>query len=508
MTAAATGPGQPRVRRNEWKALTPPALGSWAPTLSVSVIVPAWNAGTLLPTVLAGLAAQSYPAHLLEVLVVDDGPEPLTLPEVRPERTRLLGVEEGWGRANACHLGALAAEGDVLHWYDADMLAERFEVEAQLRWHHLVDHAVPLGNRLFVDPAPVLAAGPAAVRDAVAADRVAAYFPEEGRQPHTWTEDLYARTDDLAQLGWFAVRAHVGMSGSVRRDLYLESGGMDRGLRLGEDTALGVRLGEVGAVFVPDRESMSWHLGLSNVMRRHETVNEYNGPYLAERSPVLRAQRFPGHTYEVPYLEVVLDSRGHEAADVTATVDSVLAGTLHDVEVLLLGDWSSLTEERHAVLDDGSLPTRIVHTTYAREPRVRLLEELPGGSEVRERPRAPFRLTLPGAAYAPRRATLERVLLHLEHTHDGLRLLRLKDGSVARVERTAAYERARRVAAPGEDLDAVVAEIAGVEELSGPAAGFGKSAKVRPRIYPRTGGTPVSSDEAWARIDKALSIRT
>lgn len=497
--------GQHRVRRNDWGTLPVPALGAWEPTLSVSVVVPAWDAGALLPFVLAGLAAQSYPDHLLEVVVVDDGPTPLTLPEVSPERTRIVPAGAGgagWGRANACHVGALAAEGDVLHWYDADMLAERCEVEAQARWHHLIDHAVPLGNRLFVDPAPLLGVDPAEVRTAVQQDRVSAYFPVDGRQPHTWTEELYARTDDLRALGWFAVRAHVGMTGSVRRDLYLESGGMDRRLRLGEDTALGVRLGEVGAVFVPDRESMSWHLGLSNVMRRAELVNAYNSPFLAERSPVLRAQRRPGHTYAVPYLEVVLDSRGHEAADVVAVVDSVLAGTLHDVSVTLLGDWSTLTDDRVAVLDDPTLPTRVVHTTYAGEPRVRLLEQLPPGLSG-----SPFRLTLPGPAFAPRRTTLERLLLHLEHTHDGLRLLHLKDGTTARLERTAAYARATRVAAPGDDLDAVVDAVAGVEELSGPQVGFGPSAKVRPPIYPRTGGPAVSSAEAWERVDQALASR-
>ena len=151
---------QPRVRRNDWGTLTVPPLGGWEPTLSVSVVIPAYRAERLLPSVLAGLAAQSYPAHLLEVVVVDDDPAgpagPLVLPEVRPERTRVVPVESGWGRANACHTGALASDGDVLHWLDSDMLVEREQVEAQLRWHHLVDHAVVLGHKWFVDPEPVL----------------------------------------------------------------------------------------------------------------------------------------------------------------------------------------------------------------------------------------------------------------------------------------------------------------------------------------------------------------
>ena len=63
---------QPRVRRNDWGSLTVPDLGAWEPALSVSVVIPAYDAGRLLPTVLAGLAAQSYPAHLLEVVVANE----------------------------------------------------------------------------------------------------------------------------------------------------------------------------------------------------------------------------------------------------------------------------------------------------------------------------------------------------------------------------------------------------------------------------------------------------
>jgi hypothetical protein len=493
---------QPRVRRNEWQTLHPPALDSWTPTLPVSVVVPAYDAGRLLPSVLAGLAAQTYPAHLLEVVVVDDGPGGLVLPEVRPERTRVVPVTDGWGRANACHTGALAAEGDVLHWLDADMLTERHEVEAQARWHHLVDHAVVLGDKWFVDPAPVLALTPAALRETVARDGVAALLAGLDRQPHAWVEEIYERTDRLRLAGWNALRTHAGATASVRRDLYLESGGLDTTLRLGEDIALGARLGATGAVFVPDAEALSWHLGHTHVMARRDQVNAYNDPFLADAAPVLRAKRHPGRTYREPYLEVVLDTRGRPAEAVTATVDAVLASTLHDLTVTLLGDWSALHDERAAVLDEATLPTRVVRTTYAGDPRVTLVEHLPDA-----RPRAAFRLLLPGADFAPRPPALEKALLHLEHTHDGLRLVDLPDGTQVRIERTAAFARARRVAEPGEDLDAVVADLAGSQRMKGPRAGFGPSERVRPRSYPRTGGPPVDPDEAWVRIEKALEGR-
>ena len=352
--------GQPRVRRNEWHTLAPPALDTWTPTLSVSVVVPAYGARRFLPAVLAGLVAQTYPAHLLEVVVVDDGPDELCLPELRPEGTRVVRVEQGWGRANACHTGALGADGDVLHWLDADMVAERHEVEAQTRWHHLVDHAVVLGDKWFVDPGPVLALTPDQVRDTVARDGLGALYAPEQRQSHDWVEEIFSRTDRLRLAGWNALRTHTGATASVRRDLYLDSGGLDPTLRLGEDIALGARLGATGAVFVPDAEALSWHLGQTHVMSRRDEINAYNDPFLADAAPVLRAKRHPGRTYREPYLEVVLDTRGHPSAAVTATVDAVLASSLHDLTVTLLGDWSTLHDERAAVLDDDTLPARLV----------------------------------------------------------------------------------------------------------------------------------------------------
>ena len=103
---------QPVVRRNEWDVLTPPAIGAWTPTRTVTVVVPAYNSHRTLPHVLAGLAAQTYPAHLMEVVVSDDGSTPpVVLPEVVPDHTRVVRVEEGWGCAGACEVAGPGERG-------------------------------------------------------------------------------------------------------------------------------------------------------------------------------------------------------------------------------------------------------------------------------------------------------------------------------------------------------------------------------------------------------------
>ena len=463
--------------------------------MSVTVVVPTFNYQRTLPYVLAGLAAQSYPSHLLEVVVVDDQSSPAQeLPEVRPENTRLIRVEDGWGRANACHLGALAAEGDVLHWYDADMLAFREEVEAHARWHHLIDYAVPGGDKCFVDPGTLFDLEPAVVRDRVAAGGAGDLFPGQEPELHQWVEDYWARTDDLRTAGPRAQRFHIGMTGSVTRALYFDSEGFAPTLRLGEDMALGHELAQAGGVFVVDRQARSWHLGRSQVLRRSEEVNRYNDPYLADLVPAMRPKRNKhGRAYQVPYLEVVVPAG---AADETMhVVDSLLDGDVPDLRVVVVGPWGSVHEERVQPVEDPVLETRLVHRSYVHEPRVRLVESVPSSTD------AEFVLTLPDTSLAPLSMTLSSLLDDLERTHHGARVLAYPSGGSARLERTSAVARVARL---GESSQTLMEEAFGVKSYVATSVGF---VPVATRLVERfTLGVrpPMDPAKSEARLMKAL----
>ena len=491
-------PRQPVVRHNDWSVLAAPALGEWQPTRTVTMVVPAFNYSRTLPYVLAALAAQSYPQHLLEVVVVDDGSTPpLELPEIRPERTRLLRVESGWGRANACHQGALASDGEVLHWYDADMLAHREEVEAQMRWHHLVDYAVPGGDKRFVDPTSLLDRSPADVRDTVAAGGAAGLFPGEEHEQHRWVEGFWRRTADLTRAGPRAQRVHIGMTGSVTRDLYLSSRGFDPSLRLGEDMALGHELAQAGGVFVVDREAMSWHLGRSQVLRRAEQVNRYNDPYLANLVPAMRPKRNRhGRAYEVPYLEVVVPAG--PADETVRVVDSLLDSSVPDLRVLVVGPWSEVHEERIQPVEDPVLETRIVHRSYRGEPRVRLVPAPDPATD------AEFRLTLPGVAFAPSYDAMAVLLDDLERTHHGLRVIALPDGTAARLERTAATARVARLLADGDDPDELLDAAFGAATYDAARVGFVPVAEREVERFVLRAKPAMDAAESAALLDAAL----
>ena len=270
---------------------------------------------------------------------------------------------------------------------------------------------------------------------------------------------------------------------------------MDTSLRLGEDIDLGYRLAECGAVFVADREARAWHLGRTHQQQRQDEVNDYNQPFLTNRVPDLQPQRRRGRLYAVPYLEVVLDTRGEEHGAVQAVVDSVLASSLADLSVTLLGDWSAISEERSHPLDDPQKSARLLRESYAGEPRVTLAESLPA-------PAGQFRMTLGSAAWAPTAETLGTLVLHLERTHHGLRQVMMPDGSSARVERTAAYARARKVAEPGEDLDDVVDELFGSWWVEAGDAGFEPSATIRRPRLRGTAGVAQDPAEAWRELGK------
>ncbi|MER6171755.1 glycosyltransferase [Streptosporangium sp. NPDC001681] len=451
--AGRTGVPRARVRQNDYGPLLPPDLGRWEPRLRVSVVIPAYDCQDALDRTLASLAAQTYPAHLMEVVVVDDGSDPpLRVPEITPAGTRLVRVPEGrWGRGWARQTGAEAATGDILHWVDSDMILDREHVEAHLRWHHLLPYAVVMGDVRFTPDGTWPRAGE--VLSAVQAGDAERLF--DGSTPHEWRAGVLKETRWLRDAGAGAYRLHSGASTSVPVALLRSAGGVNTALNMGEDTDLGFRLAQAGAVFIPDPQARGWHLGPSTVMLREKEVHRHNWSVLPDLIPDLRWLRtHPRRTWLVPYVHVVVDVGGARYEDVRASVDSALAGTLIDVAVTVVGPWARLPAGRHPSLDEPLLDLRLVRNLYAHEPRVLFAEEAPSGSAP-----APFRLSFP-AGWALGADSLAELVRLAESEGYGLLSAVLDEGATgvraARLERTAAFARAALVTGgtPDGDIDA------------------------------------------------------
>ncbi|PZG30551.1 glycosyl transferase [Spongiactinospora gelatinilytica] len=463
------GVNSPRIRHNDYSILSPPEIGDRQPYLPVSVVIAAYRHQDKLDLTLAALAAQSYPAHLLEVIVVDDGTDPpLTLGQIRPENTRLLRTTpDSRGRSNARNAALEVAEGHVIHWLDADMVTHHDEVEAHMRWHHLADYLVVMGYVRYVDEEWP---GPAEVHAAVSAGAGEKLFDLDASEPHQWIVDLAESTDGMRTAKNMAYRVHITNAASVNARLLRAAGPLATELVLGEDTELGYRLAQHGAAFVLEPAARSWHLGRSMMMRDREQVTRYNAVFVPDLVPHMRWQRtHPRRQYMVPYLDVAVEAAGATYEDIRATVDGVLASDLPDVRVTLAGPWGALAEDRRAPQHSPNLDLLLIHGLYRNEPRVRFVDRTPRSAAP-----VPYRLLCP-PGWVPRPNVLRRLLAHAAEHGYGLVSIALDETDVvvtARLEHTGAFARARLLAGPGEALDDVVEEVAGTYWLDGATWGF------------------------------------
>ncbi|HEX4816421.1 MAG TPA: glycosyltransferase family A protein [Nonomuraea sp.] len=465
----------PRIPHNDFGVLTPPALGAWEPSLAVTVVVPVHDRQETLDLTLAALSAQSYPEHLLDVIVVDDGSAaPIQVPCLAPARTKLISSPPGgWGRAWAVQAGLDAATGDVVFVLDADMVPHRRHIEAQLRWHHLAPYVVGLGWIDFT--APDVLPEPERVRAAVESGGEDDLFPLSPHR-HDWAEKMIRDHGGLRHApNSLANRVHVGATVSYPAALLRAIGGLDTSLVLAEDTELGYRLTQAGAVFVPDPESRAWHIGLPTAMRDFSALKRYNDPYCADRVPYRRYLRTDrGRQWLVQYVDATVPAGGYE--DVRATVDGLLASSLPDVGVAVVGPWASLSTGRRSPLSDPELDLRLIGATFEHDPRVHL-----GAGPAYTG--APFRLWTP-PGWVPAKDAVERLVAYMEERDLGSLRIALEETAegvtAARLDRTAALARADLVAAPGDDRDDVIHELFGLEWLDGETWGFTR----RPAVYP------------------------
>lgn len=416
----------------------------------MSVVVPAYGAQEKLDLTLASLAAQSYPQSLLEVVVADDCTSPpLRLPELRPERCRVITTPDHvWGSAAGTNAAAAASEGEVIVRLDADMLAWREHLESQMRWHHLADYLVVLGHKRFVDYRPDLLTTEG-VRDTVAAGKAETLFDAAESKPQ-WIEKVIDATDGLAAAPWRSVaNVFVGASASVHRNLFDRAGGFDQTMPLGSDTDFGHRLAQRGAAFVPDTGSSSWHLGLPQIKTRATDGNRYRRAFFLQRLPAHRSRRqSPLAHFEVPYVDIAVDVDRIDLDHIDSRTRPLLDGARTDIRITLVAPWPEPDLQR-AVVADTELEGKIVQDYYAGEPRIRFAATAPT-----PHPSTPYRLELP-LDYPATADTVSRLLKAADQNNAGMVELPAP-GATARLVRIAAAARADHLGVPADQVAATV----------------------------------------------------
>jgi GT2 family glycosyltransferase len=449
---------RPIVFQNQWRDVfdgTVPA--GWEPTLSVSVVIASYNSKTL-PFTLASLAAQDYPTHLLDVVVVDDGSEPpVELGEFVPENLQLIRVEDGWGRSNATDIGIKATKGDIIYWVDSDMILFRDNVRQHAKWAHFIPEAATIGDKGFIEEWDYT---PEQVYRKVLDGTIADDYDRSTLHEH-WSIDIFRKTDDLNSSHGRNYSTHMGACASVTRAVYDRTFGQDTRLKLGEDTEIAYQLWQAGAVFIPVHEARSWHMGRGTVQDHAAKVAWHNDVHFAQRMPIPRyRRRADNRVWEVPLVKVVVEVTPDTAQYARNCVDRILNSTLTDVHVVLVGPWAQLHGERRRVLADPMNELYLVREWFRSDNRVVFADEVPETVFP-----APFRVDLP-VTVGVTGDSLQQMYAHI----DGRRLGAVRyftpghrtDEAVT-IWHTPAVSRARAYLRDGVELEDLVDEVWGFE---------------------------------------------
>jgi len=235
------------LRGNRWNALDGQAPAE-LPT--VSVIVVHFEQQAELDRTLAALARQMYPAHLLEVIVVDDGSA--VAPRMSHGARLVRQEDRGFRLSAARNLGAASSTGRILCFLDADTAPEPGYVHALTRLPALAPEAVTVGRRRhtvferFSDDDPIEVAAPVAALD----------------EPQ-WLADAYAASHDLLDSDDRSYRFVIGAVIACSRWFFDSVGGFDESFTQygGEDWEWAHRAWLGGAVFAHVPSAVAWHNG-------------------------------------------------------------------------------------------------------------------------------------------------------------------------------------------------------------------------------------------------------
>ncbi len=321
------------------------------PKLSVAVVIACRDGQEKLDLVLASLVAQTYPAALVSVYVIDDGSaKPLTLPKIRPSKTKLIAYKNSpgkWGKTAATNDCVAKLREDVLWFVDADMVFEPDHLAHHMKWHHDNDDYAVLGWKRFVKSWSYT---PEALLTALKADAFDILHEE------SWGKDLWeervTRTHDLEKPALDGYRAFVGATFSIYNQQWRNLGGYDRNLITGEDTELGWRIFTQGLRTVVDRQAHSWHLGHSTVESNKDQIHRHNDPSLAQVIPQMHSVRARNNfSWSVPTYQVFLDVRDSTLAQVLELRRNLLVLPGTSAQITLLAPWKVLAKRYSPVGD-------------------------------------------------------------------------------------------------------------------------------------------------------------
>jgi mycofactocin system glycosyltransferase len=213
---------------------------------SISIIIPTRDRGEALVECLESLYALDYPSNLIEIIVIDDGSQDETQKLLRGFSCKLLTNRTSRGQSYCRNIGAQQAKGEILAFLDDDCVAGRTwlrDLTLYFQWEEV--------------------------------GAVGGYVDGYSNKSLL---DRYEKEFSLLNLGKYILRGAKDWSAFfvptcnmlVRKEAFVETGGIRETMHLGEDVDFCWRMRDAGwqALYVPSGMVMHKHRNTLGAMLR------------------------------------------------------------------------------------------------------------------------------------------------------------------------------------------------------------------------------------------------
>jgi len=279
----------------------------------VTIVIPVYNRNKILSMTLAAITHQTYPSHLIEVVVVDDGSTPGTI-EVINKFEKLLDIkyywqpDKGYRPGQARTAGMKLASSENIITLDCDMLPTK----------HLVAEFMYVLNRhrdrVLIGPRRYVCTDHLHVDDLIASSYWIDTLPDVstnnnvatgawmGKKTVDWRHNFYKRTDFLKN-SVFPFIAFASGNVAYPREAFIMTDGYDEEFEKwgSEDTEFGYRLFAKGYYMQPVMGALALHQeppgGENEVDRKSGYVTTKD--ILKEKCPLYSRDYEHGRTYAV-----------------------------------------------------------------------------------------------------------------------------------------------------------------------------------------------------------------
>lgn len=350
-------------------------------TLGASIIIPVYNRSIEVEFVLAGLVHQTYPRHLMEIIIADDGSlEDISLVYKKYEQYFAIKYcrqeDLGYRLAEARNMGVRIASYDSIIILDSDAIPNEELVEKYMQFFHGNRNIAMFGLRHYVSVAHL-------DPDEYARNKQVIHQAKKVRSENTvtaaicgdgfsadWREEHIVKSNN-GKDEKLPYRFLVGANCAFTREVFDRVGGYCEDFRAWgfEDQEFGYRLLREGAYFIAVKDNYVYHQepldGKNDTDRKLGAA--VTKPLFVEKCPfIYRKHEAKKFGFEAPLVSIYVPLYNRERY-IVECIQSALEQSVKDLEVV--------------VCDDGSTDKSkaLVEKYFGKNKRVRLISQKNSG---------------------------------------------------------------------------------------------------------------------------------